>query len=68
MADGKRYYWLKLRDDFFTSKRIKKLRKIEHGDTYIIIYLKMQLKAMYSNLHRSDSQEKCEAEIYAMGI
>lgn len=42
----KRYYWLKLFDDFFTSKRIKKLRNIAGGDTYTIIYLKMQLKAL----------------------
>ena len=42
----KRYYWLKLYDDFFTSKRIKKLRSIAGGDTYTIIYLKMQLKAL----------------------
>ena len=46
MADGKRYYWLKLKDDFFTSKRIKKLRNQAGGDTYTIIYLKMQLLAM----------------------
>lgn len=48
MADtgGKRYYWLKLQDDFFKSKRIKKLRRIAGGDTYTIIYLKMQLLAM----------------------
>lgn len=43
---GKRYFWLKLKDDFFTSKRIKKLRKLAGGDTYTIIYLKMQLKAL----------------------
>lgn len=42
----KRYFWLKLYDDFFTSKRIKKLRTIAGGDTYTIIYLKMQLKAL----------------------
>lgn len=42
----KRYYWLKLFDDFFTSKRIKKLRNLAGGDTYTIIYLKMQLKAL----------------------
>lgn len=42
----KRYYWLKLRDDFFSSKRIKKLRNMAGGDTYTIIYLKMQLLAM----------------------
>lgn len=43
---GKRYYWLRLHDDFFDSKRIKKLRRIAGGDTYVIIYLKLQLKAM----------------------
>ena len=46
MAEAKRYYWLKFRDDFFDSKRIKKLRKMAGGDTYVIIYLKMQLKAL----------------------
>lgn len=45
-ATGKRYYWLRLYDDFFTSKRIKKLRRMAGGDTYTIIYLKMQLTAM----------------------
>lgn len=44
--EGKRYYWLRLHDDFFSSIRIKKLRKMAGGDTYTIIYLKMQLKAM----------------------
>ena len=46
MAENKRYYWLRLYDDFFTSKRIKKLRALAGGDTYTIIYLKMQLKAI----------------------
>ena len=46
MADGKRYYWLKLKEDFFSSKRIKKLRNMAGGDTYTIIYLKLQLLAM----------------------
>ena len=46
MAEGKRYYWLKLKDDFFSSKRVKKLRRLAGGDTYLIIYLKMQLKAL----------------------
>ena len=48
MAEN-RYYWLKLQEDFFDSKRIKKLRRIAGGDTYTIIYLKMQLKALKSN-------------------
>lgn len=49
MAEKKRYYWLKLQHDFFQSKRIKKLRKLAGGDTYTIIYLKMQLKAILNN-------------------
>lgn len=46
MAENKRYYWLKLMDDFFDSKRIKKLRRMAGGDTYTIIYLKMQLLSL----------------------
>lgn len=46
MSNGKRYYWLKLHDDFFNSKRIKKMRRMAGGDTYTIIYLKLQLMAM----------------------
>ena len=42
----KKYYWLKLKEDFFSSKRIKKLRKMAGGDTYTIIYLKMQLLSL----------------------
>jgi len=45
MAEPK-YYWLKLQDDFFKSRRIKKMRKLAGGDTFTIIYLKMQLVAM----------------------
>lgn len=43
---AKRYYWLKLKEDFFRDKRIKKLRKIAGGDTYTVIYLKMLLKTL----------------------
>jgi len=49
MRENKRYYWLKLKDDFFTSKRIKKLRKLAGGDTFTIIYLKMQLLSIKSD-------------------
>lgn len=44
----KKYFWLKLKDDFFRDKRIKKLRRIAGGDTYTIIYLKMQLLSLKS--------------------
>lgn len=46
---SKRYYWLKLKEDFFSSPKIKKLRKIAGGDTYTIIYLKMQLLSIKNN-------------------
>lgn len=48
MGENRRFFWMKLKKDFFASKRIKKLRKIAGGDTYTIIYLKMQLKALDS--------------------
>lgn len=40
------YYWLKLNQDWFSQKHIKKLRKIAGGDTYTCIYLKMLLKSL----------------------
>lgn len=43
---AKKYYWLRLKDDWFQSKLVKKLRKIAGGDTYTIIYLKMQLLSL----------------------
>lgn len=46
MSEKKRYYWLKLKDDFFTQKEIKRLRKIAGGDTYTIIYLKLMLLSL----------------------
>ncbi len=42
----KRYFFLKLPDDFFQSLKIKKLRRLAGGDTYTIIYLKMQLLSL----------------------
>ena len=43
---AKKYYWLKLKADFFTSRAMKKLRRIAGGDTYTIIYLKLQLLSL----------------------
>lgn len=42
----KKYYWLKLKENFFASKEIKKLRHIAGGDTYTIIYLKLMLLSL----------------------
>lgn len=42
----KKYYWLKLKEDFFDDKYIKALRKLPDGDALCIIYQKMQLKSL----------------------
>lgn len=44
--NNKRYYWLKLPEDFFRQKEIKQLRKIAGGDVFTIIYLKMLLRSL----------------------
>lgn len=49
MSKNKRYYWFKLKEDFFTDKKIKKLRKISGGDTYVIIYQKLLLLSLRDN-------------------
>ena len=61
----RKYYWLKLRDDFFSSKRIKKLRNMAGGDTYCIIYLKLQLLAMKNDgiIHWSGLEDNVAAEL-----
>ena len=46
MSKKKRFYWLKLKENFFAQPKIKKLRRIAGGDTYTIIYLKMQLLSL----------------------
>lgn len=43
---AKRYYWLKLPENFFRQLPIKKLRRIAGGDTYTVIYLKMLLLSL----------------------
>ena len=42
----KRYFWLKLKEDFFDDKQIKYLRSLPDGDKVVITYLKMQLKSL----------------------
>ncbi len=54
---AKRYYWLKLKADWFSDKRIKKLRSIAGGDTHTIIYLKMMLLSL-----------KDEGKLYFEGV
>lgn len=39
----RRYYWYKLKNDFFSQITIKKMRRSQNGDTKVIIYQKMIL-------------------------
>ena len=69
MTNSKKYYWLKLKEDFFRDKKIKKLRKIAGGDTYTIIYLKMQLLSLKTDgLLFFDGVEDTFAEELALEI
>lgn len=45
-TNEKRYFWLKLKEDFFDDKQIKYLRSLPDGDKVLITYLKMQLKSL----------------------
>ena len=46
MADTKKYFWLKLKEDFFEDKMIRYLRKLPDGNAIVIVFLKMQLKSL----------------------
>ena len=46
MAENKKYYCLKLKENFFDEKQIKYLRTLPDGEKLVIVYLKMQLKSL----------------------
>ncbi len=62
---NKTLFWLKLHKDFFGQKHIKKLRKMAGGDTFTIIYLKMQLLSLENdgNLLFDGVEETFEEEL-----
>ena len=43
---GKRYYWLKLHENFFSQAVIRFLRKMPEGDSIVIIYLELLLMSI----------------------
>ena len=61
----KRYYWIKLKQDFFGQKEIKKLRKLPGGDTLTIIFLKLQLLSLNDNgiIYFDGLEKRFEEEI-----
>ena len=55
---AKKYVWLKLKEDFFQQKAIKKLRRMTSGGAvYTLIYLKIQLLSL-----------KNEGKLYFEGV
>ena len=42
----RRYYWLKLPEDFFRRPYLRRLRRMEDGDRLTVIYLEMLLAAL----------------------
>ncbi len=43
---AKKYYWLKLKENFFNSPHLKAMRKLPGGTELCIIYLKMMLQSI----------------------
>jgi len=46
---AKRYYWLKLHDNFFERDEIKIIEAMPNGKDYILFYLKVMLKSINEN-------------------
>ena len=66
---AKRYFWFKMKENFFQSKEMKKLRKLAGGDTYTIIYLKMiMLSTRTEGKITFDGVEETFAEEIALEI
>lgn len=47
--DSKRYYWLKLRKDFFQQHQIKVLKSLPNGRLYALIYLELLAESTTHN-------------------
>lgn len=46
---NKKYYWLKLKEDFFEEDTLQWLEEQEHGTEYCLFYLKLCLKSLKTN-------------------
>lgn len=46
MSENKKYYWLKLKEDFFEDETIKFIEEQENGIKYSNFYLKLCLKSV----------------------
>lgn len=48
MAESKKYYWLKLKENFFSEPDIKLMKSMPNGKDYVILYLQLQLMSLKS--------------------
>ena len=48
MAENK-YYWLKLKEDFFKRQDIRIIEEMQNGKDYVLFYLKMLLEGISNN-------------------
>lgn len=46
MADSKKYYWLKLKRDFFKRHDIRIIEEMPNGKDYLLFYLKLLLESV----------------------
>lgn len=46
MSENKKYYWLKLHDNFFDDDTIQYIEEQENGKEYVLFYLKLALKSI----------------------
>ena len=46
MADGKKFYWLKLKRDFFKRHDIRIIEEMPNGKDYVLFYLKLLLESI----------------------
>ena len=46
MADNKKYYWLKLKRDFFKRHDVRIIEEFPNGKDYILFYLKLLLESI----------------------
>lgn len=49
MSDTKKYYWLKLKRDFFKRHDIKIIESMDNGKDYVLFYLKLLLESVDHN-------------------
>ncbi len=46
MSDNKKYYYLKLKENFFDREEIKVIKGMDKGDTYVCIMLELYLRSL----------------------